>query len=499
MVTNVDVLLVGAGLAGIGVAWHLQKKHPNKRYAILEARSAMGGTWDLFRYPGIRSDSSMHLYGYSFKPWLSDRSVADGPTILQYLREVAVDAGIDQHIRYNTRVKRASWSSETSTWTVEAEREGETITYVCKWLQMCSGYYSYKEGYTPEFAGMDRFNGQLIHPQAWPEDFDATGKRIVVIGSGATAITLIPSLAKTAKHVVMLQRSPSYIFVEPGVDIVAKVLRRLLPETWAYQAVRRKNMFLEHLIYTKARKEPQKLKAFILKRVRKALPQNYDIQKHFNPRYQPWDQRLCLAPDGDIFQSISSGAASVVTDQIDTFTEKGLKLKSGQTLEADVIVTATGLKMLIGGGVNMEIDGAPLSLKDHWIYKGVMLSGIPNMMLTSGTLIASYTLRVELIGRYLCKVLEHMDKTGARRVQPALPMSEERMPKKPFVEGFSSGYLMRAIETFPKQGDQEPWLNLQTYKDNKRVLEGAVDDGVLRFERAASQVPKATRSKLAAV
>lgn len=480
--THVDVLIVGAGLAGIGVAHHLQRKCPNKRYVILEARDTLGGTWDLFKYPGIRSDSSMHLYGYSFKPWTDDRSIAPGETILEYLREAAEDAGIHEKIRYNTKVVGASWSSEDGQWTITAKRTdtGETETYTTNWLQMCSGYYSYEKGYTPEFAGRDRFEGDIIHPQGWPQDYDYSGKRIVVIGSGATAITLIPSLVDKAKHVTMLQRSPTYILVQPNEDVVAKTFRRVFGSEVAYNLTRKKNIFLERLIFKTARNKPEKLIRFLEKPIRKLLPDDYDM-RHFRPHYKPWDQRLCVCPDGDFFKAIERGDASVVTDHIDTFTEKGIRLKSGEELEADLIVTATGLALEVGGGAKFAVDGSTTEQKDHWIYKGVMLSNVPNMMLTAGTLIASYTLRVELIADYLCRVLQHMDRTGTRVARPELPLPKDEMPVLPFIDGFNSGYIMRAVETFPKQGAAHPWRNVQGYLENKKVLEAPVEDGVLVF------------------
>lgn len=482
--TEVDVLLIGAGLAGIGVAHHLQEKCPRSTYAILEARPSLGGTWDLFRYPGIRSDSRMPLYGYSFRPWRDERSLGPGEKILQYLEDTAREEGIDEEIHLGTRARRASWSSERKRWTVEAERADtkETITYRCKWLQFCSGYYAYREGFTPDFPGRGDFSGEVIHPQKWPRDFDATGKRIVVIGSGATAVTLIPSLAETAKHVVMLQRSPTYIYVEPGTDFLAQSLRRVLPETWAYKLTRKRLLLLEALGHQWARQRPEQFKRYLMKRLKKTLPRGFDVERHFTPRYEPWDQRVCLSPDGDLFQAISSGAASVVTDEIERFTPRGIRLKSGAELEADVIVTATGLNMLIGGEVEVDVDGEHVETRDRWIYKGVMLSGTPNMMLTSGTLVAAYTLRVELIADYLCRVLQHMEKTGARQATPTLPVPPSEMPSRPFVTGFSSGYLLRAIDAFPKQGASEPWVNLQTYRDNRRILGGPIDDGTLRFD-----------------
>ncbi len=480
---HVDVLIVGAGLAGIGFARHLQMKCPQKSYAVVEARKVLGGTWDLFRYPGIRSDSNMHVYGYTFCPWIDDKSIAPGELILRYLKDVASKFSISKFIQYNKRVSRAEWSSETARWTVTIEDTGggKPSTLTCNWLQMCTGYFSYESGYCPEFPGRNKFRKEIIHPQQWPKNFDATGKRIVVIGSGATAITLIPSLAKKAKHVVMLQRSPSYIHAEPDEDSIAKLLRRFLPEQWAYRLIRWKNIRQEKIEYDMTRKDPEGIKTDMVDAVRKALPEGFDVDSHFTPHYNPWDQRVCFAPNGDIFKAISDGTASVETDEILAFSETGLELASGKELAADVIVTATGLNMIMAGNIALKVDDVKIDLADTWLYKGLMFSGVPNLAIAVGSLTASYTLRIELMADYVCRLLQYKEAIQRNAATPQLPMPISAMPVKPFAENFSSGYLARAWQHLPKQGDTEPWLNLQSYAENKRVLSADVDDGVLKF------------------
>ena len=480
---HVDVLLIGAGLSGIGVAHHLQRKCPQKSYLILEARSSMGGTWDLFRYPGIRSDSNMHVYSYTFKPWADAQTLGSGDVILTYLKEAAEEAGIDQHIRYNTRVTHVSWSSDEAQWTITAQATGtgEQLTFTCNWLQVCAGYYDYDAGYTPDFVGQDTFQGQIIHPQDWPDGFETTGKRFAVIGSGATAVTLIPSLAKTAEHVTMIQRSPSFIFAMPEEDLIAKALYKILPERWACAITRWKNIKLEGFRYRMARRKPKRIRAFLGGQARKYLPKDYDVERHFSPRYNPWDQRVCVAPEGDIYQAINDGQASVITDEISRFTPEGLQLKSGETVPADVIVTATGLEIKFIGGIDMQVDGKPITLSEAWIYKGIMLSGVPNFAITFGTITATYTLRVELIADYICRLLNHMDQINARQATPELPTPASQMPARPFFEGFSSGYLMRKMGQFPKQGLAAPWINPQQFIENKTLLTDRVDEAALRF------------------
>jgi len=479
-----DVLIVGAGLSGVGAAVHLHERCPGKSYAILEGRASMGGTWDLFRYPGIRSDSDMHTLGYRFKPWRQAKAIADGPSILEYIKETAAEYDVARHVRYQHLVTKAEWSSEAATWTVEASRggTGETARFTCNMLLMCAGYYSYREGYTPEFAGVESFRGRVVHPQKWPEDLDYRGKKVVVIGSGATAMTLVPSMARDVEHIVMLQRSPTYVVSRPDKDAVANALRRVLPETWAYAATRWKNTTLQQLLYRRTRSNPVEVKKWLLGMVRKELGPGYDVEKHFTPRYNPWDQRLCLVPNSDLFKAIRSGKASVETDQIERFTEKGILLESGNELEADIIVTATGLNLVVLGEVQFARDGEPIDFADTWSYKGMMYSDVPNLVCTFGYINASWTLRADLTSEYVCRLLNHMDRVGARVVVPRLRPSDASMPARRWIDGFSAGYMQRVMHRFPRQGDREPWLNPQNFaKDKKMIREGALEDGVLQF------------------
>ena len=483
-VEYVDILIVGAGLSGVGAGVHLSKACPGKSYAILEGRAAMGGTWDIFRYPGIRSDSDMHTLGYSFKPWREAKAIADGPSILKYVRETAREYGVEQHVRYNHKVKRADWSSHDATWTVEVERAdtGETVQYACNVLLMCAGYYSYAGGYAPEFPGADRFKGQIVYPQQWPDDLDYKNKRVVVIGSGATAVTLIPAMAEDAAHVTMLQRSPSYVFSRPAKDALANAMRKVLPEKWAYALTRWKNVTTQGAIYRKSRTDPGKVKAALIDAVRKEMGPDYDVATHFTPRYNPWDQRLCLVPNADLFAALRAGKAEVVTDQIATFTETGITLKSGKTLDADIIVSATGLNMVTLGEMTFSKDGAPIVFADTWTYKGLMYSGMPNLISTFGYINASWTLRADLTSEYVCRLLKHMDSTGTRVATPTLRPGEAAMPARPWIEDFSSGYMQRAMDRLPKQGDREPWINPQDYQRDKIMIrKGVIDDGVLAF------------------
>ncbi len=484
-----DVVIVGAGLSGIGSACYLQRECPGKSYAILEARNAMGGTWDLFRYPGIRSDSDMHTLGYNFKPWRGARAIADGPSILSYIKETAAEHDVDRHIRFGHQVKSASWSSDDASWKVEARCGDKTVTLRANVLLMCAGYYSYKAGYLPEFTGRERFTGEIIHPQEWPGNLDYAGKRIVIIGSGATAVTLLPELAKEAAHVVMLQRSPTYMISWPDTDLIANLLRRLLPERLAYAITRWKNIKIQRWIYRYSRRSPDKARQLLINRVRKELPPGYDIEKHFTPRYDPWDQRLCLVPNSDLFQSVRSGKASVVTDEIDTITETGIRLKSGEVLDADIIVTATGLNLVVLGEVELVVDGEPVDYPNTYAYKGIMISGVPNMVSTFGYINASWTLRADLVAEFACRLVNHMDKTAARQCTPRLRASDRDMTPQPWVTGFSSGYIRRVLDKLPKQGDREPWLNPQNYQgDRPRFLDAPMDDGVLEY-RSPSRNP----------
>jgi len=474
-----DVLVVGAGLSGIGAGYHLQEKCPNRSYAILEARDSIGGTWDLFRYPGIRSDSDMYTLGYSFRPWTGAKAIADGPSILEYVRQTAKDSGIDRNIRFHHRVKRAQWSTADSQWTVEAERgpSQETMRFTCNFLLMCSGYYDYAQGYTPDFPGTERYRGRIVHPQKWTDDVDYAGKRVVVIGSGATAVTLVPSMAETAAHVTMLQRSPSYILSLPAQDPIANALRRILPSKLAYAITRWKNVLLTMLVFQLSRRRPEWIKKLIHKGVRAALGPDYDVDQHFKPRYNPWDQRMCLVPDGDLFRSIREGRVSVVTDHIETFTEKGLKLKSGAELEADVIVTATGLNLLAMGGMQVSVDNRPIDLSKTLSYKGMMLSGVPNLASAIGYTNASWTLKCDLTCEYVCRLLNYMDKNG---FQQCVPRNDDpSITELPLID-FSSGYVQRSIGKFPKQGSKRPWKLYQNYALDIVTLKfGSVNDAMV--------------------
>ena len=478
---HLDVLIVGAGLSGIGAAWHLQKDHPGRSYAILEAREAIGGTWDLFRYPGIRSDSDMHTLGYRFRPWTAEKSITDGESILEYVRDTAREAGIDRKVRYGHRVVRAEWSSAEARWTVEVERadSGEATTLTCDFLWSCSGYYRYDEGFTPEFPGRERFGGEVVHPQHWPEDLDYAGKRVVVIGSGATAVTLVPSMAKEAAQVTMLQRSPTYIVSLAAKDPVANGLRRLLPDRAVYSIVRWKNVLLQTAVYQIARRRPNAIKRMVRRGLERALPSGFDIDTHFTPRYDPWDQRLCLVPDGDLFEALSDGSAEIVTDRIETFTERGLKLESGRELEADLVVTATGLNLLFLGGMELVVDGEPVDLPRTMTYRGMMLSGVPNFIFTSGYTNASWTLKADLVAEYACRLLAHMDAHGHRRCVPEI--ADATVEEQPLLD-FNAGYVLRSIDQFPKQGSKEPWRLRQNYVFDVRTFRrGPIEDGTMRF------------------
>ena len=487
-VEHFDVVVVGAGISGIGAGYHLQTMSPSRSYVILEGRDDIGGTWDLFRYPGVRSDSDMHTLGYSFKPWTAEKSIADGPSILQYLRDTVREFGIDRHIRFGHQIASAEWSTEHAQWTVNGQRRdtGEAVTFTCGYLFMCSGYYSYKGGYTPEFAGVDHFNGQIVHPQAWPEDLDYTGKRVVVIGSGATAMTLIPAMADTAAHVTMLQRSPTYVVAAPDRDAVANAMRKVLPKKLAYKLTRKKNVAFQQMIYKRTRTQPDKVKANLIGRVSKALGPEYDVAQHFTPTYNPWDQRLCLVPNGDLFAAITSGKASVVTEQIDTFTESGIRLQSGEVLAADIIVTATGLNMVTLGEMKFVVDGEPVDFAKTWTYKGFAYSGVPNLASSFGYVNASWTLRADLTCEYVCRLLNHMETTGTVECTPRLRAADANMPERPWIDSFTAGYMQRVMHMFPRQGDREPWINPQSYtRDKKMFRTGQLEDGAMQFTSSA--------------
>ena len=479
-----DVLIVGAGLSGIGAAYHLQTNCPDKTYAILEGREASGGTWDLFRYPGIRSDSDMYTLGYAFKPWTEAKAIADGPSILNYVRQTAQDNGIDAKIRYGQMVKRASWSSDDAAWSVEIERgpAKELVTLSCNFLMMCSGYYNYAGGYTPEFLGSESFSGKIVHPQQWPEDLDYAAKKVVVIGSGATAVTLVPELAKRAAHVTMLQRSPTYVVSAPAEDAMANWLRARLPSKLAYGLIRWRNVLFGMFFFNQTRKNPARAKAMIIEGVRQQLGPDYDVATHFTPTYNPWDQRLCLVPDADLFNSIKAGTSSVVTDHIETFTPSGIKLKSGQELEADIIVTATGLRMQLMGGLEVSVGGERVDLSQTMSYKGMMYSGVPNIASTFGYTNASWTLKCDLTCEYVCRLLNHMDRRHLDICKPGQP--DASIGEQPWLD-FSSGYVQRGMKEFPKQGAVKPWKLYQNYAlDMMSLRFGKIEDGIMVFSKA---------------
>lgn len=477
---HVDVLIIGAGLSGIGAASHLEREAPNKSYAILESRGAMGGTWDLFRYPGIRSDSDMHTLGYSFKPWKHDRAIADGPAILDYIRETAREYDVEKHIRYNHRATKISWDSSRALWTVSIEKQGASAgTISCNFIYSCTGYYRYDKGYTPDFPDIEQFKGQVIHPQLWPEDLDYADKNVVVIGSGATAITVVPEMAKTAKHVTMLQRSPTYVVSRPGRDAFALRMDRWLPSRLAYLVTRWKNVSMQALIYQYSRRRPQKMKEFLLALTRRELSGKVDVDTHFNPKYNPWDQRLCLVPDSDLFRSLRRGTSSVVTDHIQRFTKTGIKLESGDLLKADIVVTATGLELLPMGGMEIEVDGKTMVLPDTLGYRGMMLSDIPNFVLAAGYTNASWTLKCDLTSEYVCRMLNHMDKKGFAYCVPR--NRDPAMERVSFLD-LASGYVDRSIDRFPKQGLKSPWKLYQNYLlDILSLRFGAMNDKELEY------------------
>ena len=488
--SHVDVIIVGAGLSGIGGACHLKRECPQKSFVILEGREAMGGTWDLFRYPGVRSDSDMYTLGYRFRPWREAKAMADGPAILKYIRDTAAEYGVDRTIRYNHRVRRASWSSNDTRWTVEVEAgpDKTVVQLTCNFLYLCTGYYDYDSGYTPEWPGVDRFRGMIVHPQKWPNDLDYTGKRVVVIGSGATAVTLVPAMAEQAAHVTMLQRSPSYVVSRPAKDKVGNFFRRVLPDHAAYMLTRWKNVLSSSFFYSLARKRPEVFKWMVARGVRNQLGEEYDA-KHFTPPYNPWDQRLCLVPDADLFRAMRERRVSIVTDQIETFTEDGLLLKSGEQLDADIIVTATGLVLKLFSGMQLVVDGALVDLPKRLVYKGMMFSDVPNLAFAVGYTNASWTLKCDLAAEYVCRLLNHMDQHGYSVCTPRL--SDPDVGEQPVIE-FNSGYVLRALHTLPRQGLKTPWRLHQNYvKDLSMMRYGRVEDGAMEFKASHKEAQKA--------
>ena len=485
MSEHFDVIVIGAGLSGIGAGYHLQTNLPGKSYCILESRDAIGGTWDLFRYPGLRSDSDMYTLGYSFRPWTEGKAIADGGSILNYIRDTARENGIDRHIRFRHQVKRASWSSADATWTIEAERDGEPVCLTCGFIFTCTGYYDYAGGYMPDFAGAERFKGRLVHPQQWPADLDYDGKQVVVIGSGATAVTLVPALAQTADHVTMLQRSPSYVVSMPSRDKLADRLRRRLPAKVAYALIRWRNVLLTMFFYKLARSRPEKFKARIIGMVRKTLGPGFDVATHFTPRYQPWDQRLCLVPDADLFRSLKKGKASMATDTIETFTEDGIRLASGRVLRADIVVAATGLTMKLLGGLTIDVDGKPVQLGEAMSYKGMMYSDVPNLATSIGYTNASWTLKCDLTCAYVCRLIAFMDRKGYSSCVPR--RTDPSVEALPLID-FSSGYIQRSIDTFPKQGSKTPWRLYQNYLLDWLALRlGSVADREMEFSKRGAR------------
>lgn len=491
---HLDVLIIGAGISGIGAACHLTRKSPGKRYAILERRQAMGGTWDLFRYPGIRSDSDMYTFGYNFKPWTQPKVLSDGADIKDYVQETARDYGVDRHIQYGIKVTHAAWSSATQTWTVSAEREesGEALSFTCSFLLGCTGYYNYDRGFQPDFAGLDQYQGTFIHPQHWPEDLDYSGKKVVVIGSGATAITLVPNLAGKAAHVTMLQRSPTYILSLPAIDPVSSRMMKVLPAMVAYRISRTRNIALQRSMFRMARNRPKAMRRLLLMMVHKQIGNSCDM-RHFTPSYNPWDQRLCVVPNGDLFKAIRRGQASVATDEIDTFTKNGIRLKSGETLEADIVVSATGLNVQLLGGVQVQVDGKPVNSSEHLMYKGVMLEGVPNAALVVGYTNASWTLKADIAAEYVCRLLNYMDKHGQGQVV-ARDDTASIEAGETILGGLNSGYIQRAADILPRQGVRRPWRILQDYmRDVPALRHAPIRDKALHFSRKVRAPASASR------
>lgn len=485
--SHYDLIIVGAGLSGISAAVHLQRTCPGKSFAILEAREAIGGTWDLFRYPGIRSDSDMHTLGFSFKPWTEAKSIADGPSILKYVNQTTDEFGLRDSIQLGIKVRKAEWSTGEARWQLTVEKScGETKILTCGFISMCGGYYNYEQPHDPGFTDMENFQGKIVQPQFWPKKLDYSGKRVIVIGSGATAMTLVPSMAAKGAHVTMVQRSPTYVVSRPDEDKVANVLRKFLPDSWAYAITRWKNTLLQGYFYRQTRVSPTFIKKKILDGVRAHLGEEL-TEKHFTPSYNPWDQRLCLIPNADLFKAIRKGSVEVVTEQIDTFTQDGLKLKTGEVLPADIIVTATGLKLAVLSGVEFVVDGEPVNVPETFSYKGMMLSGVPNMIQTFGYINASWTLRADLTSEYICRLLNYMDEVGMKQVTPTLRAEDAGMEVRPWIDDFPAGYMTRSMHLFPRQGEG-PWRNTQDFAaDKKMVRKSPIKDSALKFSNPASE------------
>ncbi|MEA1604983.1 flavin-containing monooxygenase [Pseudomonas spirodelae] len=493
-VEHLDVLIIGAGLSGVGAAYHLMKHCPGKRFAILEGRSALGGTWDLFRYPGIRSDSDMFTLGYNFKPWTHPQAIADGPSIRRYIEETARENGIQEKIRFQHRVLKADWCSERAIWTLQVQRgeDAEPLKFSCQHLLMCTGYYRYEAGYTPEFKGREQFQGVFIHPQLWPEDFDYSGKNVVVIGSGATAVTLVPAMTDKAKHVTMLQRSPSYVVSLPQGDPLAAFLRRFLPQTWVYRLARTRNVAMQMAFYSLAKVWPSLVRKLLLGLAKRQLGADVDM-RHFSPRYKPWDERVCVVPNGDLFTALREGKASVVTELIDGLTAKGIRLKTGEELPADVIISATGLELQLFGGMQVAVDGVPFEAAESMGYRGIMLRDLPNVAVVLGYTNASWTLKADLSSEYYCRLINHMDATGMRQCTPRDPARQVK--EAPFLD-LASGYIQRAAGKIPSQGDRAPWKLYQNYLLDLALLRyGKMEDDYLAF--SSPQVDPANASATA--
>jgi cation diffusion facilitator CzcD-associated flavoprotein CzcO len=456
-----DVVIIGAGLSGIGAACHLTRKIPSKTYLVLESRQNIGGTWDLFRYPGIRSDSDMHTLGYSFKPWKHEKSIADGPSILSYIQESAKEYDVQKNIRYGMQVESASWNSAKAIWTISISKQGQEATTInCSYIYSCTGYFRYDKGYIPEFSNLESFSGQIIHPQQWPDDFNYDGKTVVVIGSGATAITLVPAMAKSAKHVTMLQRSPTYVISSPSTDKLAVNIERFLPAKIAYMLIRWKNVLAQMILYRMSKRWPDYIRGKLIHWTKLQLGEDFDVNEHFSPSYKPWDQRLCLVPNGDLFKSLRKGSSSIVTDHIDYFYDKGIRLKSGKSLEADIVVTATGLELLAIGGIKIEVDDKPVDISETTQYKGMMLSDVPNLFFATGYTNASWTLKCDLTSEYVCRLINHLDKT---KKNICVPRTKDSTLKQVMSIGLESGYVRRSIDKFPKEGIISPWKLHQNY------------------------------------